>query len=89
MNGQIKMGYAHISLGEYGSKQEEVILHVDARYFDKITFKINCIGVDTGHILKEIDLYSLLNLTRPTKTKQSDEVSKPKETKNVTEKQLT
>jgi hypothetical protein len=66
MNGTMKMGYAHVSIGEYGKdKTEEITLHLDARYFDKVVLKVDCIGIDTGHVFKEIDLYHLLNITKP------------------------
>ena len=65
MNGTIKMGYAHVYIGEYGKNKEEITLHLDARYFDQVTLRIDCIGLDTGHLLKEIDLYHLLNITKP------------------------
>ena len=76
MNGTMKMGYAHISVGEYGNnKTEEITLHLDARYFDRVTLRVDCIGLDTGHILKEIDLYHLLNITRPKVPIKEDSLS--------------
>lgn len=83
MNGTMKMGYAHVSIGEYGrGGAEELTLHLDARYLDRITLRVDCIGLDTGHLHKEIDLYQLLNISRPKQDEDKSSSDEPKETTN-------
>ena len=78
------MGYAHVSIAEYGHNSEEMTLHLDARYLDRVTIRIDCIGLDIGHILKEVNLYHLLNISKPEILKKEDLLSNDILEKEVT-----